>query len=425
MCKKIVSLILCLCIIASVSLFATGCKSSGGDYPVTVGNLTFEEEPQNVVVLSDCIADIIEYIGYEVKFVGRSDEVTQESLSIVPSVGSKQTPDISAITNSDADVVFCDNTLSEDSKAALKEAGIPAVTMLPAQDFTTLQTMYKSAGRVLGGDRTGGQKGLTAFDMLKSSLEDLSASAMNTTTVSTVAYIYTEQGQLKSFTKGTFGNDVLSYTGAVNVTENFNPEVFDIDTFLIGNPDVIFCDAQSYDTLTKDSRFQSLNAVKNNKISVMELDNFTRQGSTLVSTVYTMIYTIHPELYATPDEAKPNGEQVKPTEKEDTTSSQNDEKSVADDYDIEITEELKFKLEQEDDDVMALQKRLDDLGYLSVAPTGYYGELTVEAVKLFQKENGLTESGEPDLETLNLLFSNDAKKNPTPARDDSESSSQE
>lgn len=38
-----------------------------------------------------------------------------------------------------------------------------------------------------------------------------------------------------------------------------------------------------------------------------------------------------------------------------------------------------------------------------------YGEVTMEAVKAFQKENGLTATGEADAETLTVLYSAEAK----------------
>jgi cell wall-associated NlpC family hydrolase len=60
-------------------------------------------------------------------------------------------------------------------------------------------------------------------------------------------------------------------------------------------------------------------------------------------------------------------------------------------------------------DVDALQRQLVDLGYLSKA-TGYYGSKTVEAVKDFQKRNGLTVDGKTGEQTLALIYSPNAKQ---------------
>ena len=68
-------------------------------------------------------------------------------------------------------------------------------------------------------------------------------------------------------------------------------------------------------------------------------------------------------------------------------------------------------------DVKMLQEQLVELGYLSSSDVDrIYGEKTVEAVKAFQKRNGLTQDGKAGEKTLDKLFSDDAKM--TKARED-------
>ena len=55
-------------------------------------------------------------------------------------------------------------------------------------------------------------------------------------------------------------------------------------------------------------------------------------------------------------------------------------------------------------DVTALQQALYDRGYLSVAPTGYYGWMTEEAVMQFQEDYGLTVDGIAGQNTQSALF---------------------
>ncbi len=66
------------------------------------------------------------------------------------------------------------------------------------------------------------------------------------------------------------------------------------------------------------------------------------------------------------------------------------------------------------DDVMAMKKRLQELGYFSARAefSNQYNKTTTERVKLFQKANGLKQTGVADEKTLQLLFSDKAKKNP-------------
>ena len=66
---------------------------------------------------------------------------------------------------------------------------------------------------------------------------------------------------------------------------------------------------------------------------------------------------------------------------------------------------------------MAIQKRLDDLGYLPIKPTGYFGESTADAVKSFQVNNELDRrDGIADTETLKRLFSTSAFSSTSQAR---------
>lgn len=65
------------------------------------------------------------------------------------------------------------------------------------------------------------------------------------------------------------------------------------------------------------------------------------------------------------------------------------------------------------DTVQKVQNMLSKLGYISSAnATGYYGEVTENAVKLFQRTNGLSADGSVGAITMAKLTSNDAKKAP-------------
>lgn len=68
----------------------------------------------------------------------------------------------------------------------------------------------------------------------------------------------------------------------------------------------------------------------------------------------------------------------------------------------------------EGDEVKRLQEHLDTLGYFSDKHTGKYMEATAGAVKSFQEKNGLGATGEADVETQRLLFSNDALSKDAP-----------
>ena len=55
-------------------------------------------------------------------------------------------------------------------------------------------------------------------------------------------------------------------------------------------------------------------------------------------------------------------------------------------------------------DILKLQKALEDLGYFDGLPAGNYGSLTTNAVSRFQSQIGITETGNADADTLRVLY---------------------
>ena len=62
------------------------------------------------------------------------------------------------------------------------------------------------------------------------------------------------------------------------------------------------------------------------------------------------------------------------------------------------------------DDVTRVQRRLKALEYLFGTIDGSYGDQTTEAIRMFQKQHKLEQTGAADLATLKVLFSGEAQK---------------
>lgn len=71
---------------------------------------------------------------------------------------------------------------------------------------------------------------------------------------------------------------------------------------------------------------------------------------------------------------------------------------------------LSFYLGDENDEILSYQKKLNELGYLTTKPDGKYGNDTVNAVKLFQDNNGLIADGYVGPATKDLLMSGQAEE---------------
>lgn len=427
MSKKLISLMLACASLFVMFAFA-GCGND--NYPVMVApNTIIESEPKNIVVLDPAAADIIDYSGYIAKLVGRSEEVNQEQLSIAPIVGTAANPDIEAIASTGADLVFASDVLDAGVKKSLKDKGINVITMSAAQTQQEVETYYLTVGKILGGGVYGATHGEKAYKSLVDEMDKIKKSAESVSKSDVpyeVCYLYTENGELKMMTNGTYGDMLLSHTGAVNIAVNVVDNAVEVSTLKVANPDFVFYDSEdTLENIKGNEILSELSAVKNKKTLKITSDEMGRQGSTAIETLNKMVEFMYPELAkdkpATADEAakpedKKTDEKAKDDSKADDKKAEEttapEVKSVAEDYGIKIDEKSNLKYEDENDDVKAMQQRLFDLGYVDDKEniTGYYGDVSKKAVEEFQKVNKLEESGEADNKTLVAMFNEDAAK---------------
>lgn len=105
-------------------------------------------------------------------------------------------------------------------------------------------------------------------------------------------------------------------------------------------------------------------------------------------------------------------DEVQPEWREETER----QKLLKEDTDENTIKHTQNALKQGDsnNDVLNMKKRLQELGYFSAdASLGkQFSATTSERVKLFQKANGLEETGKMDSVALELLYSDEAKENP-------------
>ncbi len=92
------------------------------------------------------------------------------------------------------------------------------------------------------------------------------------------------------------------------------------------------------------------------------------------------------------------------------SQSTNESTSLSD----SISPEQTLRTGDRGNDVQKLQKRLTELNYYSGPVSGNYQKNTLKAVKAFQADNGLEQTGIADPQTIALLFSSEAQSAPEP-----------
>lgn len=380
----VLAAILCLC------FMLTGCGAKDSNYPVTVGHTKFKESPVKVVCLSDNVADIVCYMGYATKLAGVSESCTQSEISqYVPSVGSESSPNTELIVSSGASVVFADSTLDEAAKTTLEDKNVKVIKTLYPSNEDQLKSLFENIGAVLGGDTDGREKGLSAYDRLISTLNNAKDEVASVSATKTMCYLYLdEKGKLCACTGTTDDGMVLNYLGVTNVASNFPSKFADESILKLSNPDYIFFDSSAVmEKLTQSENLKNLNAITKGNVFELKKEELTRQGESLIKVQNFMLASMFPNFVDLPA-----------AEDKDLSSA----------YGITLTEDMSFKLEDDDENVIFIEQRLADLGFFNVnedAPNSYYGTLTEEALMAFQSANSLEPSGIASYETLKRLFS--------------------
>ena len=439
--KKIISFLLAAAVAVTSAAALAGC--AGTEYPVEIANIQINKEPENIVVLDANAADIIAYMGYDGKIVGRSDQVDQQDLGAAPSVGASTNPDVKKIKDSDATVVFASDAIKESTVKSLEEDGIKVVQISFADTPKQLLTNYKTLGKILGGKTVGEKKGEDAYKHLIEELEHIQstipADPNTNAQPDTICYLYYEGNNLKSMTKNTYGEMLLEYTNCVNVAGQINDDSVDVQVLKNAQPKYIFySDANALKAIKTDSVMSKLPAIKAGNVLQITDSEMKRQGGTAVQTVKRMVDFVYKGKASTPEQPVTSANQkateaqqatkaaaaqqaTQPATKaaanqqatQPATTAQNAaaNTSVAAQYKINLTG-LSLKKEQKNGNVKIMQKRLYDLGYIDDAEnvTGYYGEVSEKAVKDFQQANGISATGTADNATLVKLFEKTAKK---------------
>lgn len=294
MIKKVLSILLAGIMLLSACAALTSCGKDP-EFPVTIGDITINKEPKNIVILDKNLSDIISAIGYDIKMVGRSDEVNQKELKVVPSMGTAQDPSVDKIKKEKAEIVFANDSLNINDIAELKKAGIIVAQFEDANTLKQLKSLYIKIGTMLGGNVTGKEAALKAYKEIKDTLKAVKTAAKRDKTVSTLTYLYTDNGVLKTIIDGSWAATLLNYTGSVNVFENAESDVVDIDKLLLANPDHIFVADKSVKKYLKNSDvLGKLKAVDENTF-VIPQDELTLQGYTCLDVLEEMISKITPQ----------------------------------------------------------------------------------------------------------------------------------
>lgn len=412
--KRLTALFLAALLCFSFAACAPADVTSGAakaDYPISVAGITLNAKPKGVVAISPSLADVVLALGYEMSLKGRSAACTQADLAALPVLELSAAADAQKIKDAGADLVLLDAKPSEEISKALQNAGVNALVLPMATTREEFEKLYTQLGSALAGGKTGYTKGQkTGQDTFKL-MDDISRLIPKHDVVITACYLY-DIGRAATY--DTLAGKIFDYTGAVNCAQSTTGGDFSAESLKISNPNFIFCAPGVKDKLAADATLKDLDAVKNGKVYELDPGEMQWQGDSIVQAASFIAGTIYPELNqassavssAAPTTSGTASGTTPATTSSGTASGAASSTAAATNYNP-------LKQGDKGTDVLNMQKRLDQLGYMKeynyTNYNGTYDATTAKAVQDFQFKNGLVVNGTADSKTLQKLYASDAK----------------
>lgn len=365
------------------------------EYPVTINELTLNAKPKKVAVLSGSLADVVLAIGYETSLSLAGEDCTQPELQVLQKVSAT---DAETMISSGVDLVLAES-IDDATQTALTEANVPVLVLERAKNREDFERLYSQVGTALNGGSTGYNAGVKAAQKIFSSLDDLARLAPESNTVVTACYISDLNGQ--AVTGDELGSVMMSYMGLTNIFKGLSGGTFAYEDLKLSDPTMIFCTEDVRGQLLSDTQYANLTAVRTGRVYAINPNYMRWQGRTVYTASIEMMGLAYPELTES-STASVTVDLGTPTPEPSEEPSAEPSPSPAPEY-------TALAPGDESDEVLAMQARLSELGYLTVEYGGVYGDVTKEAVTAFQQANGLEANGEASVETLEKLFAEDAK----------------
>ncbi len=387
---------LILCAFAGCSQLdniVSGVTAAGGEFPVEIDGVTVSAKPQKAVVLSPSLADVVLALGYETQLAAGSDDCTQASLESLTKIDGT---DPQAVIGAGPDLVIA-NSFSEEMASALQNSNITALTVAPATDREDFERLYAQVSSAFAGSGAGYDAGIKTAQGIFTTLDDINRIVPGDK-VTTACYLYNLEGS--AVTGDMLGSTIMSYAGVTNVFKSLTGGVYEFESLRVSNPTAIFCVPGLKSQILEDSRFQDFQAVENGKVFEMDPSLMEWQGRTVVTAAYEISASCFPELL------EKNSMQVTdPTDEIDSAVSSVMQSSYPEDDTVYET----LREGDQNESVLKMQQRLEELGYLDTEYDGHYGSYTADCVRRFQQVNGLEETGVANGETQRRLYASDAK----------------
>ena len=285
------------CVVIAIVFLATlgaGCTQLSSNQTTQSGGITVTDDagrtvtvaqtPNRIVSLAPSITEDLFALGLGDKVVGDTSYDNYPPAAVnITKVGGFSTPNIEKIVSLSPDIVFASNLENNTVLSALSGYGIPTVVINPTS-LTGILNDLSLIGKVTGS--TGNSSALVANLTQRMTAYNTSVASNNTSVASHARVLYLVwYDPITSAGADTFEGDIITHAGGINVAQLANVSGYGTlskESIVALNPSVIIANSAMNSTAVQqvksDPALSTVDAVKNNKIFILDSDVISRPG---------------------------------------------------------------------------------------------------------------------------------------------------
>jgi len=262
-------------------------------------NVTLKGVPARIISLSPSNTEILFAIGAGDRVVGVTEYCNYPPAAKTrPKVGGVSTVSIEKVVALNPDIVIGCSLNGKDTFERLEELGIPVLGLNP-KNISGILADIVLVGRVTGEE----SNATNLVATMKSRLDAIRAKARAMSGSQQAPTVFYDIGGFYTAGNGTFVNEIIETAGGRNIAADKTGYFqMSIEELIAENPQVIICDrgmgsmSKAYEEIMSDDRLKIVDAVRNNRVYLIDGDIIDRPGPRIVNateTVYGYLYSRH------------------------------------------------------------------------------------------------------------------------------------
>ncbi len=305
-------------IIILITLCIVGCKNeskisesnpqnhkTNTAFPITLTDqmgreVTIEKLPERIISLAPSNTEILFTLGLEDRIVGVTDFCDYpEAAKSKEKIGGFSEPNIEKIISLQPDLILA-TSMHQKPVEELEKLNVPSVVLDP-KDFEDVFTSIEIIGKATGQD----DKAAAIVGDLKARVKDVDDKVIKLTEDERPKVYYEIwPSPITTAGPGTFVNDIIQRAGGENIAKDAKKAYpqYSQEMIVAKNPDIIIfshhgSSNQSAEDILNRQGWESIEAIKNNKVFYVEENLVQRATPRLVDGLEQLAEMMHPELF--------------------------------------------------------------------------------------------------------------------------------